>query len=81
MCHYHVKIGRLEHLVRELEEGQQGKDCGCEAGELDLFHEECQEDATPEDCPCPTCQRQRWKRFGEWQQTWARGAAAAGGVR
>lgn len=81
MGHYHIKIDRLEYTVRELEPGQTGKDCCCDEGESELFHDECNRDATPEDCPCSTCQRERWKRFGEWQKARARSTAQAGGVR
>lgn len=66
--HFHVDHGNLPgyFLVRAMEPGDTGRECDCEAGEIELYHDECERDATPEDCPCGTCQAARLVRFREW---------------
>jgi len=74
--HFHVDYGNIlgYFLVRMMETGDTGRECDCEEGEIELYHDAIDDGDVDEECPCPACQHYREERFKEWRAGFDRAA-------
>lgn len=65
--HYHATLRGVEYVVRDPAGFDKARECACESGELDLYHDACESGEIDESCPCPWCERERTTRFLRWK--------------
>ncbi len=81
MTHYHLResrplrdgtTARIEYVARDADDARHAVECACERGEVELFHDGCEDGSIDEQCVCDECQHARWARFKAWRETWER---------
>lgn len=68
--HFHVDYSGIPgyFLVRAMDPGDTGRECDCEAGEIELYHDAIDDGDVDEECPCPACQHYREEQFKAWRE-------------